>query len=239
MKKYLIIILTLILTTVTWSFHISPDGFGRRIDEGGFQEYTLKNNTGKVIRYRFKILPGNSDKTMHEWIEFEPKVMTIKDGESKKLKLFAKSPPNTPVGLYWFFLGIETIVLPPDLPEVHEEESTFAGSAVGININIEMGGLVGDLPAQLKLEKYEFYEKDGVVRMKGLVNNVTPLRAVRYMIEITDNSGVRENFYGGVINAKTTRNIDIPLPKFKKKGSIWKIEVRETLDRNLLQTINL
>ncbi len=238
MKKYLIILL-LTISTLSLAFHISPDGFGKRIDEGAMQEYTLKNNTGKTIRYRFKIHPGNDGKKMHEWIEFEPKVMTIKDGESKKLKLFAKSPENTPLGLYWFFLGVETIVLPPNFSETSTEGTTLVGSAVGINMNIEMAGWVGDLPAQLKLEKYEFYEKDGVVRMKGLVNNTTPLRAVRYMIEITDNSGVRESFYGGVINAKTTKNIDVALPKFKKKGSIWKIEVRETLDRNLLQTINL
>lgn len=74
--------------------------------------------------------------------------------------------------------------------------------------------------------------------MKGFVNNKTPQRFVRYMIDIIGNNGTRETFYGGVINAKDTRNIDISLPKFKKKSDIWKIEVRETLDRNLLQTIN-
>lgn len=237
MKKYLIIILTLILNTMSLAFHVSPDGFGKRVDEGAMQEYTFKNNTGKTIRYRFKIHPGKDGKSMHEWIEFEPKHMTIKNAESKKLKLFVKSPKGTPVGDYNFYLGVESITLPNALQGT-KEGTAAAGSTVGISINIEMIGWVGDLPAQLKLEKYDFYEKNGTLHMKGFVNNKTPQRFVRYMIDIIGNNGNRETFYGGVVSAKDTRNIDIPLPKFKKKSDIWKLEVRETLDQNLLQTIN-
>lgn len=237
MKKYLIIILTLILSTISLAFYISPDGFGKRVDEGAMQEYTFKNNTGKTIRYRFKIHPGKEGKSMHEWIEFEPKYMTIKNAESKKLKLFVKSPEGTPVGDYNFYLGVESVTFPNTLQPT-KDGTAAAGSTVGISINIEMLGWVGDLPAQLKLEKYDFYEKNGTLHMKGFVNNKTPQRFVRYMINIIGNNGTRETFYGGVVNAKDTRNIDIPLPKFKKKSDIWKLEVRETLDQNLLQTIN-
>ena len=237
MKKYLIIILTLILNIISFAFHISPDGFGKRVDEGAMQEYTFKNNTGKTIRYRFKIHPGKEGKSMLEWIEFEPKYMTIKNAESKKLKLFVKSPEGTPIGDYNFYLGVESVTLPNTLQPT-KDGTAAAGSTVGISINIEMLGRVGDLHAQLKLEKYDFYDKNGVLHMKGFVNNKTPQRFVRYMINVIGNNGVRETFYGGVVNAKDTRNIDIPLPKFKKKSDIWKLEVRETLDQNLLQTIN-
>ncbi|MGL4946305.1 MAG: hypothetical protein ACRC4X_01360, partial [Cetobacterium sp.] len=213
------------------------DGFGKRFDEGAMQEYTFKNNTGKTVRYRFKILPGSNGRSMHDWIEFEPKFMTIKDSESKKLKVFAKSPDGTPIGDYNFYLNVETVTLPNTIGNT-KEGTAAAGSTVGLSLNIEMIGWVGDLPAKLKLEKYELNEKNGVLYLKGFVNNRTEKRFVRYMIDIIGNNGQRETFYGGVVGAKKTRDINVPLPKFKKKSDIWKLEVRETLDRNLIQTIN-
>ena len=162
--------------------------------------------------------------------------MIIKNSESKKLKIFVKSPKDTPVGDYNFYLGVESVTLPNTLQST--KDGAVAGSTVGISINIEMLGWVGDLPAQLELEKYDFYKKNEVLYMKGFINNKTSQRFVRYMIDIIGNNGNRETFYGGVISARNTQNIDIPLPKFKNKDDIWKIEVRETLDRNLLQTIN-
>ncbi|MGL5313151.1 hypothetical protein [Cetobacterium sp.] len=236
MKKY-ILILIIMLNTLASAFHISPDGFGKRVDEGAMQEYTFKNNSGKTVRYRFKMLPGKDGRSMHEWIEFEPKVMTIKNAESKKLKVFVKSPPGTPIGDYNFYMNVETVTLPNTIGNT-KEGTAAAGSTVGLSINIEMIGWVGDLPAQLKLEKYDFHTKDGILHLKGFVNNRTENRFVRYMLDVIGNNGQRETFYGGVITAKNSRNIEVPLPKFKKKSDIWKIEVRETLDRNLLQTIN-
>ncbi|MGL5356200.1 MAG: hypothetical protein ACRDAQ_06595 [Cetobacterium sp.] len=237
MKKYYIMILTLLLSILSYSFNISPDGFGKRVDNGSVQEYTFKNDTGKTIRYRFKMLPGKNGRSMHEWIEFEPKVMTIKNAESKKLKVFVKSPPGTRIGDYSFYMNIETVTLPNTIGNTKDNSAT-AGSTIGLSLNIEMLGWVGDLPAKLKLEKYEFYTKNNSLHLKGFVNNRTESRFVRYMIDIIGNNGERETFYGGVITAKNSRNIDIPLKKFKKKKDIWKIEVKETLDRNLLQTIN-
>lgn len=237
MKK-LILILILTLSTLSLAFSISPDGFGKRFDDvGGFQEYTFENKTGKTIRYRFNIHPGDDGKSMHQWIDYEPKYMTIKSGESKKLKLFAKAPEGTPVGDYNFYLGVESVTIPGILNS--KEGSVTTGTTVGINVVIEMLGWVGDLPAKLKLENYSIYEENGKVKIKGLVDNHTEKRFVRYMIEIIGKRGERSTIYGGVLPAKKTKTFDVALPKFKKKGDIWKIEVRETLDRNLLQTIKL
>ncbi|WP_418963913.1 hypothetical protein [Cetobacterium sp.] len=238
MNKFIISFFLILFNTISWAFNMSPDGFGKRVDQGAMQEYTFENNTGKTIRYRFKINPGTKGKSMHEWIEFEPKNMTIKNKESKKLKIFVKSPKGTPEGDYNFYLGVETINVPTTVSTT-KDKSVGAGATVGLAINVEMLGWVGELPAQLNLENYSFYEKSGMLYMKGVINNKTPKRFVKYMIDITNNNGIRETFFGGVINAKEIRNIEIPLPKFKKKNEIWKIEVKETLDRNLLQSIIL
>lgn len=239
MKKLYILLLLFFINILAYSFHISPDGFGKRIDgDGGFQEYTFENKTGKTIRYRFAILPGrNPEKSMDKWIEFEPKFMTIKNGESKKLKLYAKSPKDAKIGDYSFYLAVNSVTVPGIVEG--KEGAITTGTTVGINMHIEMLGWVGDLPAKLKLEKYEFYEKDGKVHFKGFINNRTEKRFVRYMIEVTGNRGEKATIYGGVLPALQTKSFDIPLEQFKKKGDVWKIEVKETLDRNLLQTIKL
>lgn len=238
MKKILLIINLFLLSFTTFSFNMSPDGFGKRFDGiGDYQEYTFKNNTGSTIRYRFKIHPGKEGKSMHKWIEFQPKYMTIKNGESKNLKLFAKAPTGTPIGDYNFYLGVESVTIPGVLNPKDGVIST--GATVGINVSVEMLGWVGDLPAQLKLEKYNFYNKDNQVFFKGKVINHTKKRFVRYMMEIIGTKGERETVYGGVLPSKGIKEFNIPLPKFKKKSDIWKIEVRETLDRNLIQTIKL
>lgn len=239
MKKLYTLLLTLIISTFSFGFHMTPDGFGKRFDNGdGYQEYTFKNDTGKTIRYRFEILPGrNPEKSMHEWVEFEPKNLTIKDGESKKLKLFAKSPDGTPIGDYSFYLAVNSVTVPGAVD--NKENAVTAGTTIGINMNVEMLGWVGDLPAQLKLEKYELYEKDGKLRMKGFVNNRTEERFVRYMIEIIGNKGQKATLLGGVLPAMKTREFDVELPQFTKKSEVWKIEVMESLDRNLLQTIKI
>lgn len=239
MRKIVLSIFILLISIISFGFHISPDGFGKRIDnDEGFQEYTFKNMTGKTIRYKFAVLPGkNPEKSMDKWIEFEPKYMTIKEGESKKLKLYAKSPEGAKEGDYNFYLAVNSVTVPGVLDE--KKESVVAGTTVGINMNIEMLGWVGDLPAKLKLEKYEIYEKDGKVMFKGFVNNHTEKRFVRYMIEVIGNRGEKATLLGGVLPAKKTNEFDVEIPQFKKKSDVWKIEVRETLDRNLIQTIKL
>lgn len=237
MKK-LIYLFIFFISSITFSFNISPDGFGKRFDNmGGFQEYTLNNNSGKTIRYRFKILPGDKDKSMHKFIKFQPKYMTIKSGESKKLKIFAQAPKNTPIGDYNFYLAVESVTIPGIINS--KKGSVTTDATVGINVHIEMLGWVGDLPAKLKLKDYKVYEKDGKVRFKGNMVNYTKKRFVRYMMEIIGNSGERVTIYGGVLPANKNKNFDVPLSKFKRKNDIWKIEVRETLDRNLIETIKL
>lgn len=237
MKKLLILVLTIILGITSFAFHMTPDGFGKRFDnDEGYQEFTFKNDTGKTIRYRFEVLPGRVEgKSMHEWVDFEPKNLTIRDGESKKMKLFAKAPEGTPVGDYSFYLAVNSVTVPGAVE--NKENAVTTGTTIGINMNVEMLGWVGDLPANLKLDSYEFYEKDGKLRFKGVVNNRTEKRFVRYMIELTGNKGQKAVLLGGVLSAMKTREFDVELPQFTKKSEVWKIEVMESLDRNLLQSI--
>lgn len=55
MNKFIISFFLILFNTISWAFNMSPDGFGKRVDQGAMQEYTFENNTGKTIRYRFKL----------------------------------------------------------------------------------------------------------------------------------------------------------------------------------------
>lgn len=239
MKKTIMLILTLIISMVSFSFHMSPDDFGKRFDNGdGHQEYTFKNETGKTIRYRFEVLPGrNPETSMHEWIEFEPKNMTIKNGESKKLKVFAKAPEGTPEGGYSFYLAANSVTVPQEVEG--KEDTVSAGATIGINMNVEMLGWVGDLPAKLKLEFHKITEEDGKVKLQGFVKNTTEKRYVNYIIEVIGKRGQRETLIGGVLTAGKDHEFEVVLPQFAKKNEIWKIEVMEAQSRNLLHSITL
>lgn len=237
MKKNIIIFLVFILNFTLYAFHMSPDGFQKRIDTGASQEYTFINNTGRPVRYKFDVLPGDSNKSMHEWIQFEPKYLNIDAGESKKLKVFAKSPKDTPIGEYNFFLNIQTLPIPNKI-KITETGDVSTAPRIGFSVNVEMIGWVGDLPADLNFSNLKLYKDQDILKVKGLVNNKTKKRSVRYMIDIIGKNRTRETFYGGVVEASTSQEIIFNLNKFKNKSDIWKIEVKETLSKNLLQTIS-
>ncbi|MGL5620983.1 hypothetical protein, partial [Cetobacterium sp.] len=197
-----------------------------------------KNNTGKPVRYKFDILPGTKNKTMHEWIQFEPKYLYIENGESKKLKISVKSPEKTPVGEYNFFLNIKTIPIPNKI-QVSKEGTITGSPRVGFSINVEMIGWIGDLPAQLKLENFKIIEEKNTLKLKGKIVNSTEQRSVRYKIEVIGKNQTREIFYGSALSALDSENITINLSKFNSRDDLWKIEVKEILSENLLQTITL
>lgn len=226
MKKFIFLFFIFFISREGFSFNMSPDGFEKRIDgNGNFQEYTFKNNTGKTIRYRIKVHPGKNGKSMHKWIEYQPKFMTIKNGESKNLKLFIKSPKGTPIGDYHFYLGIENIIVPSILKD--QNSGIGISTTVGLSISIEMLGWVGDLPAKLKLENYKFYKKNNQVYIKGRIKNLTKDRFVKFSMDITNDLNITESIPFGVILEKETKDFNILLPSFKKINNIWKIQLKE------------
>ncbi|MGL4861586.1 MAG: hypothetical protein ACRC3I_03295 [Cetobacterium sp.] len=238
MTKHFISTLIFLFNFSLFAFNMSPDSFQKRIDLGASQEYIFRNNTGRPVRYVFDILPGNINKSMHEWVQFEPKYLNIEDGKSKKLKISVKSPQEIPIGEYNFFLNVKTIPIPNKI-EVSKEGNISGAPRIGFSINIEMIGWIGDLPAQLKLEKFIISEETNTLKLKGTVRNQTEKRSVRYKIEVIGKNQTRETFYGGTLNALSDEDIIINLNKFKNKNDLWKIEVREILSEKLLQTITI
>lgn len=125
--------------------NISPLNFDERIDgEGGYKEYTLFNTTKNRLTY--KIYPEKIQDTfdMSKWVELYPRVLTLKPGESKKIKVLVVAPDNLSKGEYLTNLCIKEIETPG---EQSGDVKIFT------NLKIELAGYVGDIKPILEIEK--------------------------------------------------------------------------------------
>ncbi|WP_426711228.1 hypothetical protein [Cetobacterium sp. SF1] len=99
--KY-ISVLFFILSSISFSFDVNHGSFDHRIDNGeGYEEYVFKNHDSDSIIYSFSLIPNSIDlKDMSKWIHLSPKILEIPPYGTGTLKIFVKSPKNTPNGSY-------------------------------------------------------------------------------------------------------------------------------------------
>ncbi|MGL5950101.1 MAG: hypothetical protein ACRCZH_01610, partial [Cetobacterium sp.] len=161
MRIFNIITILIFYCMTAFSFHLTPTFFEKRIDgAGGYQEFTLYNNSTKTQRFKITALPGagNHDGDMDKWVEFSPGIITIKPGSRNILKVFAKAPAGTAEGEYSAFLNFKSIPVPELLKA--EGENTAAGARMGLNINVEIYGYAGDLKPKLDVENLKVTEDE-------------------------------------------------------------------------------
>lgn len=217
MKKSILIFLLIFSTT--FSFHIAPTFFEQRIDGGGgYQEFTLINNSDKTQRFKVTPLPGSSkyQGDMDKWIETAPKVITVKPQSSSVLKVFIKAPKDTPIGEYSSFLNFKSIPV-PDLAE--KKEGTITPTTViGLSVNVEIIGYVGESIPKLKIENLKIDEdKNGNAIVTFKVKNNTENRGVWYNIDILKNSDDFETTEKGRVKVGQTDDIKIIANNIKKR----------------------
>ncbi|MDX8335208.1 hypothetical protein [Candidatus Cetobacterium colombiensis] len=182
MKKLITLFFT-IFNLISYSFHIMPDGFEKRIDNGqGYQEFYFPNNGLETLRYKFSASPGSDIRgDMSQWVEFYPKVLTVKPGETGLLKVFAKAPKQAKEGEYGFHLDSSLISIPN-----MKKDGSGIKSNVGIKINtsLEMIGYVGNLEPEIKIEKYRVYEENGKTKLDISIKNPSDKRGVEFGIQV-------------------------------------------------------
>ena len=127
--------------------NISPLNFDKRIDgEGGYKEYTLFNNTKKRLTYKIYVEKKQNNFDMTEWVELYPKVISLRAGESRKIKVLITSPSGLPEGEYLTNLCVKEIETPG---EVNKDVKIFT------NLKIELAGYIGDLKPILEIKKID------------------------------------------------------------------------------------
>lgn len=230
MKKNIILIF-FIFFVATFSFHITPTFFEKRIDGGGeYQEFTLKNSTDRTVRYKISFLPGlGKFENMSEWIEFSPKVLTIKPQSESTLKVYIKAPKGAKEGEYSALLNAKTITVPKIDRAPYEKVE--AAAAIGLDISLEIVSYVGELNPDLLVTNLKIIEdKDGKAILTFNIKNNTPKRGVYYSIEVIQSNDNFETFENGRIGFGQSEDIKITLNNTKKREIVG-IRIRETSTR--------
>ncbi|ERT69855.1 hypothetical protein [Cetobacterium somerae] len=219
MQKLNIFISTfLLIFTTVFPFHIAPTFFEKRIDAGGgYQEFIMYNNSLKTQRFKVTALPGTGEFNGHmdKWIEYNPKIITIKPKSQSALKVYIKAPKGTPEGEYSTFLNFKSV----PMPELKKDDGKTAAAAasIGLNINMEVVGYVGDLKPKLEIINLSVVEnKDGQAVVSFKVKNNSIKRGVWYDVDIIHNDGNSESIEKGRIGVGQTDDITLTMKKMKK-----------------------
>lgn len=228
-RIYSLILTFLLIFSTALSFHIAPTFFEKRIDgPGGYQEFTMYNNSTKTQRFKVTTLPGTGEYNghMNKWVEFSPKIITIKPQSQSILKVFVKAPKGTSEGEYSTFLNFKSVPV-PDITK--DDGKTVAATArMALNINLEVVAYVGDLKSNLEVSNLkisENKEKETVISFK--VKNNTPKRGIWYNIDIIGNNDGYETLEKGRIGVGATQDVVLTMKKMKK-SEISGIRLRDS-----------
>lgn len=236
MKKLIAVFFTM-LSLISYSFHIMPDGFEKRIDNGeGYQEFYFPNNGLETLRYKFDVSPGSDIRgDMSPWVEFYPKVLTVKPGETGLLKVFAKSPKSTKDGEYGFHLDSSVITV----PSLNRGEKGIK-SNVGIRIkaSLEMIGYVGDLEPVIDIESHRVYRENGKTKLEMVLKNPSDKRGVEFGVQVKgrNNTSVRNTL--GRIYQERSRKITLDLEGMELKDP-YEIEIFEDINYKTINKIKI
>lgn len=226
-RIYLLISTFLLIFFTTFSFHMTPTFYEQRIDgPGGYKEFILKNTSNETLRYKIAFLPGlGKFGHMDKWVEYSPKVITIKPQSQSILKVYIKAPKGSPDGEYSTLLNAKTI----PVPKIERQPNEVAAAArLGLNVSIEIVGYVGDLKANLNVTNLKVSEdKDGKAVVTFDIKNNTPKRGVYYSVEILESNQNFETMEKGRIGVGKTDKVKITLDKMKKRDIVG-IRIRET-----------
>lgn len=221
MKK-IVVYLFFLTFSITFSFHIAPTFFEKRIDKGGgYQEFTMYNNSLKTQRFKVIALPGSGKYQghMNEWTEFSPKIITIKPKSQSVLKVYIKTPKGTLEGEYSTFLNFKSIPVPEIMKS--EKEKVSAMENIGVNVSMEVIGYVGDLKAKLEITDLKVTEnKDGQAVVSFKVKNNTLKRGVWYNIDVMTGNESHESVEKGRIGIGKTDEITLTMKKMKKRDLV-------------------
>lgn len=197
------ILIFLFLTIEAFAYiNITPITFDERIDrEGGAKEYILSNSSKKNKRYRIYVESTEEIKDMTDWVEWYPKSVSLKSGESKKIKVLITAPDEAKRGEYTTKLCIKELETPTEKENVN----------ILTNLKIELAGYVGDIKPKLTVEikNKDAQNKEFVIKNTGEIRR-------RFEIYTGDNEKDLEYLEQIRLFKGDTKNITIPKKNIKK-----------------------
>lgn len=221
-RIYLLISTFLLIFFTTFSFHIAPTFFEKRIDAGGgYQEFIMYNNSLKTQRFKVTALPGTGSYGGHmdKWVEYSPKIITIKPKSQSTLKVYIKAPKGTPEGEYSTFLNFKSVPV-PDITR-GDGKTVAAAASIGLNVNMEVIGYVGDFKPKLEITNLKVTEnKEGQAVVSFKVKNNTLKRGIWYNIDVMSGNESHESVEKGRIGIGKTDEVTLTMKNMKKRDVV-------------------
>ena len=221
-RIYLLISTFLLIFFTTFSFHIAPTFFEKRIDAGGgYQEFIMYNNSLKTQRFKVTALPGTGSYGGHmdKWVEYSPKIITIKPKSQSTLKVYIKAPKGTPEGEYSTFLNFKSVPV-PDITR-DDGKTVAAAASIGLNVNMEVIGYVGDFKPKLEITNLKVTEnKEGQAVVSFKVKNNTLKRGIWYNIDVMRGNESHESVEKGRIGIGKTDEVTLTMKNMKKRDVV-------------------
>ena len=219
---YHLLLFFLLIFYTTIPFHIAPTFFEKRIDAGGgYQEFIMYNNSTKTQRFKVTVLPGTGEFNGHmdKWIEYNPKIITIKPKSQSAIKVYIKAPKGTPEGEYSTFLNFKSV----PVPDITKDDGKTAAAAanIGLNINMEVVGYVGDLKSKLEITNLKVTENnEGQAVVSFKVKNNTLKRGIWYNIDVMSGNESHESVEKGRIGIGKTDEVTLTMKNMKKRDVV-------------------
>lgn len=190
---FLAIFFNIIFSIHSYAYiNIYPLTFDKRIDRlGEVQEFNLYNGTLKPLKYEIYIDKSTKYKDMSNWIEYYPKVITIKPGKEEILKIYIQSPKGTEKGEYSAILGIKELYF-PDEEAMRKKESSLK---IMTDLKIELFGFVGDIVSDLKIQNLSISVNEKSLNLNGYLENIGKRRAT-FKFFLSDSKNKNTFFIG-------------------------------------------
>lgn len=148
MENFKKLIIFFILTFKTFAYmQVAPIIFDKRIDkEGATQEFYITNPTAKEVGYRLYKEKSDNGLDMTSYMQFYPKSLKLKPGQSEKVRVYIEAPKEAKQGEYTAIMGIKEI----NIPGI--EKKGNGSVIIYTDLKLELAGYVGDLKPKLQID---------------------------------------------------------------------------------------
>lgn len=148
MENFKKLIIFFILTFKTFAYmQVAPIIFDKRIDkEGATQEFYITNPTAKEVGYRLYKEKSDNELDMTPYMQFYPKSLKLKPGQSEKVRVYIEAPKEAKQGEYTAIMGIKEI----NIPGI--EKKGNGSVIIYTDLKLELAGYVGDLKPKLQID---------------------------------------------------------------------------------------
>lgn len=185
MEKIKKLLIFLILGLKSFAYmQVAPIIFDKRIDEGGaIQEFYITNPTNQEVGYRIYKEKSDTDLDMTPYMEFYPKTLKLKSGESGKIRVYIEAPKDSTEGEYTTIMGIKEI----NIPSV--KKSGNGNVIIYTDLKLELAGYVGNLKPNLEIKDLKLKNNEltfkisniGEIRTKVEAYLIDDLKEAKYL----------------------------------------------------------